>query len=125
MGKWNQSNNTPANALIVQGVIALLLVGLGVWSQEAVSTMVDYTAPVFWGFLFLTITTLFIFRYRHDAEELPFRVPLYPFIPVLFLVACAYMLYSSLAFTGTGALVGLGILAIGLPVYLLARNREK
>lgn len=125
MGTWNQIKNTPANALIVQCVIALMLVGLGVWSQEAVSTMVDYTAPVFWGFLLLTITTLFIFRYRHGTEQLPFRVPLYPFIPVLFLIACAYMLYSSLAFTGMGALVGVCILVVGIPVYLLARNREK
>lgn len=124
MGIWNQANNTPTNALIVQGVIALMLVGLGVWSQEAVSTMVDYTAPVFWGFLFLTTLTLFIFRYRHGAEELPFRVPLYPFIPVLFLIVCLYMLYSSLAFTGTGAFIGVAILAAGAPIYLLARHRE-
>lgn len=125
MGKWNQTNNTPANALIVQGVIALMLVGLGVWSQEAVSTMVDYTAPVFWSFLLLTTLTLFIFRYRHGVEGLPFRVPLYPFIPILFLIACAYMLYSSLAFTGMGAFVGIAILAVGIPVYLLARSYQE
>ncbi len=125
MGKWNQENNTPNNALIVQGLIALALVGLGVWSQEAVSTMVDYTAPVFWAFLLLTTLTLFIFRYRHGAEDLPFRVPLYPVIPILFLIACAYMLYSSLAFTGMGALVGIGILAVGVPVYLVARNYQE
>lgn len=125
MGKWNQENNTPKNALIVQGLIALALVGLGVWSQEAVSTMVDYTAPVFWSFLLLTTLTLFIFRYRHGAENLPFRVPLYPFIPILFLIACGYMLYSSLAFTGMGALVGLAILSVGVPVYWVARNYQK
>lgn len=124
LGKWNGKNNTPVNALLVQGLIALILVGLGMWSQEAVSTMVDYTAPVFWFFLLLTTVTLFIFRFRHGPEELPFRVPLYPLTPLLFLVACGYMLYSSLAFTGTGAFVGVAILAVGVPVYLLARRRE-
>lgn len=124
LGKWNAKNNTPANALIVQGVIALVLVGLGAWSQEAVTTMVDYTAPVFWFFLLLTTVTLFIFRFRHGSDELPFRVPLYPLTPTLFLIACGYMLYSSLAFTGTGAFVGVAILAVGAPVYLLARNRQ-
>ncbi|WP_234571571.1 APC family permease [Rhodohalobacter sp. 614A] len=124
LGKWNSKNNTPVNALIVQGVIALLLVGLGAWSQEAVTTMVDYTAPVFWLFLLLTTATLFIFRFRQGKKELPFRVPLYPLTPILFLIACGYMLYSSLAFTGSGALVGVAILAVGVPVYLLARNRE-
>lgn len=122
LGKWNGKSNAPANALIVQGVIALVLVGLGVWSKEAVSTMVDYTAPVFWFFLLLTTATLFIFRFRHGPDELPFRVPLYPLTPILFLIACGYMLYSSLAFTGMGALVGVAVLAAGVPVYLLARR---
>lgn len=121
LGRWNTKNNTPANALIVQGVIALVLVGLGAWSQEAVTTMVDYTAPVFWFFLLLTTVTLFIFRFRHGPDELPFRVPFYPLTPILFLAACGYMLYSSLAFTGTGAFVGVAILAVGVPVYLIAR----
>lgn len=124
LGKWNVKKNTPVNALIVQGAIAMLLVGLGAWSQEAVTTMVDYTAPVFWFFLLLTTVTLFIFRFRHGSVELPFRVPVYPLTPILFLVACGYMLYSSLAFTGTGALVGVAILVAGVPVYLLARNRQ-
>ncbi|MEX0994806.1 MAG: APC family permease [Balneolaceae bacterium] len=124
LGRWNRVNNTPANALIVQGAIALMLVGLGIWSKEAVSTMVDYTAPVFWFFLLLTTLTLFVFRFRHGTDELPFHVPLYPLTPILFLIACSYMLYSSLAFTGTGALVGAAILAAGVPVFLLARKRE-
>lgn len=124
LGKWNKKNNTPVNALIVQGVIALILVGLGVWSQEAVSTMVDYTAPVFWFFILLTTATLFVFRFRHGPDHLPFLVPLYPLTPILFLAACVYMLYSSLVFTGTGALIGVAILAVGVPVYLLARQRE-
>lgn len=124
LGRWNGKNNTPANALLVQGMIALMLVGLGMWSQEAISTLVDYTAPVFWFFLLLTTITLFVFRFRHGPEKLPFSVPLYPLTPILFLVACGYMLYSSLAFTGTGALVGIAILAAGAPLYLLARSYE-
>ncbi|MDR9409990.1 MAG: amino acid permease [Balneolaceae bacterium] len=123
LGKWSENNNTPSNALIVQGIIALILVGLGVWSQEAVSTMVDYTAPVFWFFILLTTITLFIFRVRSGKDSLPFRVPLYPVTPILFLLACSYMLYSSLAFTGMGALVGIAVLAVGVPVFLVARKR--
>ncbi|MDZ7720304.1 MAG: APC family permease [Balneolaceae bacterium] len=121
MGRWKSSNNTPVNALIVQGGIALILVGLGAWSQQAVQTMVDYTAPVFWFFLLLTTVTLFIFRYRSETDQRPFSVPLYPVTPVLFLIACGYMLYSSLAFTGTGALAGVAILLAGLPVYFWAK----
>ncbi len=124
IGRWNQRRNTPANALILQGIIALMLIGLGFWSKEAISTMVDYTAPVFWLFLLLTTLTLFIFRFRHGSADLPYRVPFYPLTPLLFVATCLYMLYSSLAFTGTGALIGAGILIAGVPVYLLARNYQ-
>jgi basic amino acid/polyamine antiporter, APA family len=124
MGKWDQNSNAPVNALIFQGVIALILVATGAWSQQAISTMVDYTAPVFWVFILLTTVSLFVFRYRNSNEAGTFRVPFYPLPPVLFLVACIYMLYSSLAYTGTGAMVGAGILLAGVPVYFLARKYQ-
>lgn len=124
LGRWNRKNNTPSNALLVQGVIALMLVGLGGWSQEAVNMMVEYTAPVFWLFLLLTTGTLFIFRFRDGLNKLAYCVPFYPLTPVVFLAACLYMLYSSLVFTGTGALIGVAILAAGIPVYLFAMKRQ-
>lgn len=122
---WHSERNTPFNALLVQGAIALLLVLLGTFTEEAVATMVDYTAPVFWLFLFLSTMSLFVFRYRHKPEEFPYKVPLYPVTPILFLLACAYMLYSSLAFTGPGALFGVGILCLGIPVLMVEYYREK
>jgi amino acid transporter len=118
LGRWDGVNNTPANALLVQGLIALLLVFLGAFTEEAVSTMVDYTAPVFWFFLLLSVTTLFIFRNNGDGKDSSYRVPLYPFTPILFVIVCCYMLYSSLAFTGFGAFVGIGILLLGIPILL-------
>ena len=41
----------------------------------------------------------------------PFRVPGYPVIPAVFVAMCGYLLYSSLAYHRTHALVGLGVLA--------------
>ncbi|MFW6289542.1 MAG: APC family permease [Mariniphaga sp.] len=125
MGKWDSKRNSPVHALLVQGTIALLLIFFGAWSKQAVETMVDYTAPVFWLFLLLTTATLFIFRSRHKRSEIPYRVPLYPLTPLLFIAACGFMLYSSLAFTGTGSLVGAGFLVLGIPVYLLTLKQEK
>jgi basic amino acid/polyamine antiporter, APA family len=125
LGKWNHNSNSPVNALIFQGAIALILVFIGAWSQQAINTIVDYTAPVFWTFILLTTISLFVFRFRKSHEAGTFRVPLYPLPPLLFLAACGYMLYSSLAYTGTGALVGAGILLAGVPVYFLARRYEK
>lgn len=125
LGRWNIRRNTPVNALLVQGLIALILVGMGAWSQQTISTIVDYTAPVFWFFLILTTLSLFIFRKRNHGEPGAYRVPLYPLPPLLFLMASIYMLYSSLMFTGAGAMVGAAILLAGIPVYFLARKYQK
>ncbi|MFH5883326.1 APC family permease [Halalkalibaculum sp. DA3122] len=122
LGVWNSTKNTPANALLVQGAIALLLVVLGAVTEDSVSTMVDYTAPVFWFFLMLTGISLFIFRFKNGEKDLEYRVPFYPVTPILFILTCLYMLYSSVTFTGIGALFGIGILLIGIPVLLIGRR---
>lgn len=125
LGKWNKTANAPINALLLQGAIALGLVGLGSFTQEAVATMVDYTAPVFWFFILFTTGSLFIFRRNSEESDEPsFRVPLYPLTPVIFILICLYLLYSSIVFTGAGALVGIGILLLGLPLYYLAQRNQ-
>lgn len=123
LGIWNRLTDSPRNALLLQGGIALLLVLIGAFTQQAISTMVDYTAPVFWFFMLMTTLSLFLFRRRMDAAALPYRVPLYPLTPVLFAATCAYLLWSSLTVTGYGALYGAGILLLGIPVYWVARKR--
>jgi amino acid transporter len=121
LGRWKLRGETPANALLVQGAIALALVVLGTGvARGGVQTMVDYTAPVFWFFFLLTGIALFVLRRREPEAPDPFRVPFYPVTPLLFCLTCAYMLYSSVTFTGLGAAVGVAIVLAGVPVLLLA-----
>lgn len=124
LGQWKRQGETPANALIVQAVIALALVALASYARNNIQTMVDYTAPVFWLFFLLTGISLFILRGKTPEKADPFRVPLYPVTPLLFCATCAYMLYSSVTFTGSGATVGLIIVAAGLPILLWARTKD-
>lgn len=85
--------------------------------------MVDYTAPVFWFFFFLTGVALLVLRRRDPDRQRPFEVPLYPLTPLTFCAASLYMLWSSLAYTGVGALAGVAVLLVGLPL-LLMQKRE-
>jgi amino acid transporter len=85
---------------------------------------VEYTAPVFWLFFLLTGVSLLVLRRREPHAVRPFRVPLYPLTPLLFCATCAYLLYSSLAYTGAGALVGVAVLAAGLVPLALMRRRK-
>lgn len=116
LGVWDDVADTPANALWVQGAVALGLVGVGAATRQGFESMVDYTAPVFWLFFLATGVSLFILRQTEPNIPRPFKVPLYPVTPVLFCLASAYMLWSSLAYTGVGALLGAGVLLVGVPL---------
>ena len=119
MGVWNGRGKTPANGQLVQGAIALALIGMGAITRDGFKAMVDYTAPVFWGFLLLVGLAVFVLRWRHPERKLPYRVPLYPITPIVFCLTCLYMLYASILHTGTAAWVGLAVLAAGTPLLLL------
>ena len=122
LGRWRAHASTPANALLVQGVIALGLVFLGTFARSGFQVMVEYTAPVFWFFFLLVGVSIFVLRRREPETPRPFRVPLYPVTPLLFCGVCIYMLHSSVTYTGLGALIGVGVLLAGLPVLFLARR---
>jgi basic amino acid/polyamine antiporter, APA family len=124
LGAWRARGGTPARALIVQGIIALLLVGVGAVARSGFEAMVAYTAPVYWLTLLLTGASLIVLRIRDPNRARPYRVPLYPVTPLAFCAAAAFMLYSSLAYAGRGALLGLAVLLAGLPALALARPRH-
>ena len=124
LGRWDARTGSPTRALLLQGAVALALIAFGGFMRQGFETMVDYTAPVFWFFFLLTGVALFVLRWREPALPRPFRVPLYPLLPLAFCASSAWLLYSSLAYTRLGALVGVGVLAAGLPLLLLvARER--
>ena len=131
LGNWRESGSTPANALIVQLVIMLILIWAGSLTRDGFEAMVAYGLPVFWTFLFLTGLTLFIFRRRNEPAPV-FRTPLYPVVPAAFLAMCAFMMWSSFDYVanspygpkfGTLVLAGLIVMALGIPLYYFARRR--
>ncbi len=125
LGRWHGRANTPVNALLIQGAIALSLVAFGARTRSGFTTMVEYTAPVFWAFFLMTGLALILLRIRDAGTPRPFRVPFYPVTPLLFCATSAYMLWSSLAYTGAGSLLGVAVLFCGVPVLLLARSGER
>ena len=125
LGHWDARHGSPRNATLAQGAIALALVLLGAIQKTGFKGLVEFTAPVFWAFFLLTGISLFVLRWRDSATERPFRVPGYPLLPLVFVVACAYLLYSSIDYHGRNAVVGVAVLAVGALVLLLARWRER
>lgn len=130
LGQWHE-RGTPVNALLLQGVIALLLVLLASFTTDGFQTMVAYTAPAFWLFFLLTGMSLFLLREQQPLNQAPFRVPLYPLTPILFCNMCGYMLWSSIEYAmskdlgSIGSIVGIAVLCAGIPIMLVARATQR
>ena len=125
LSHWNSNRAAPVNAFLIQGAISLALISLGLITRSGFETMLEYTAPVFWFFFLLVGISLFVLRYKEPHVERPFRVPLYPVTPLLFCLMSAYLLYSSVVYTGLGALVGIGVLLVGIIILAALKSREK
>jgi amino acid transporter len=123
LGHWDARTDAPRNSLYVQGAVALVLVVAGAFTDQ-VKTMIEYTSPVFWFFFLMVGIGLFVLRVRDPGTPRPFKVPLYPLTPVIFVLTCAYLLYSSLAYVKGGAWAGVAVLAVGLALLLLGSGRR-
>ena len=132
LAAWDSERGTPTVAMSVQCVAALALVGVGAALGSGFKAMVEFTAPVFWLFFLLTGIALFVLRRREPAAPRPFKVPLYPVLPLLFCASCAYMLWSSLSYVYSQTLgglnaawIGVAVLALGGVLLLLLRARTE
>lgn len=123
LGRWRPGGENPGPALLLQGAVSLALIAFGAAARDGFQTMVDYTAPTFWFFMLLVgLSVIRLRRIAPDAPR-PFRAPLYPLTPIVFCAACAWLLYSSIAYTGLGALLGVAVLMAATPlVWLVLRQ---
>jgi basic amino acid/polyamine antiporter, APA family len=136
LGTKNQRDAAPVAAIAAQAAVAVLLVlvvgtakGRALCDSALLSvglrelpwheyfggfeTLVAGSAPVFWAFFLLTGLAVFVLRIRFADRDRPFRIPFFPLPPIVFCLACAYMLYSSLTYARWLTLLGLVPLAFG------------
>ncbi len=112
LARVNPKTRTPSTSLLAQGAWATVLALSGSYEQL-------YTCVVFAGVLFHAASGLAVFvlrRTRPDAPR-PYRVWGYPWVPALFVVACIALVWSTLVQSPRESLVGLVLVASGLPVY--------
>jgi APA family basic amino acid/polyamine antiporter len=126
MARWQGTRSTPAMGFVVQTGIALALIVFGALEKDGFAAMVEFTAPVFWLFFMLSGLALFILRRRDPSAPRPFRVPLYPVLPLLFVLSCAYVLYSSIVHAQTehATYVAFAVMLSGAFALLLLGRRR-
>ena len=112
LARLSERTRVPVNALILQCVWSCVLALSG-----SFDTLTDYVIFAAWIFYALNTASVFIFRRRMPHAERPYRTLGYPVLPVVFLLGAAWLIYNTLVATPKQALIGLGIIALGLPIY--------
>jgi amino acid transporter len=127
LGQWQLDIGSPKQALLLQALISIGLIALGTQEADGFSAMVEFTAPVFWGFLFLVGLALLWLRRTDKQTSRPFKVPMYPVLPLICCAACAWLTYSSVtyAISQKAIHVSMGLIASGVLALLILRAREK
>jgi len=93
------------------------LVAFASVSHGAFAALVEFTAPVYWGFLCLVGVSLLLLR-RRFAQAQGFVLPLGPALPLVFILSSAYLTYSSLSYAESqgNAWVSVAVVAVGVLV---------
>ena len=126
LGRWHAQNASPRVAFGLQALVAIGLILLGTQEADGFAAMVEFTAPVFWSFLLLVSVAVIWLRQSDRATDRPFRVPLYPFMPLVFGAACAWLAYSSITYAISRQAIGVSmwLMASGVLAWCLLRWRE-
>ncbi|MBI5365034.1 MAG: amino acid permease, partial [Planctomycetes bacterium] len=120
VARLHPRHRTPHVAVILIGAAAALYLYARTF-EELVATFV----LGMWPFLALSIAAVIVQRVRKPDLPRPYRVPLYPLVPIFFLLACAGIFANSFVEEPRFTLVNLGVLAAGLPVYALWRWKQR
>ena len=104
---------TPSRAIVAQAICASVLAATGAYRQ--LFTRVIYTE---WLFFALMAMGLFVLRRRSDYRP-PYVAWGYPIVPIVFIVASLVIVLNQIYREPVEALAGLGIVALGAPVYYL------
>jgi APA family basic amino acid/polyamine antiporter len=103
---------TPAHSLVFQGVWSALLCLTGTFEQ--LITMVMFVIILF---TILAVASVFTLRKSRPEMPRPYRTWGYPWVPATFIIISTGILLSTLLERPVEALAGIGLTAMGIPVY--------
>src|SRR5437667_2285776 len=109
---------TPAVSIIVGTLWAMVLAATGTFEQ-----LLTYVVFVGWIFYALGAACVIVLRRTRPEAARPFRVPGYPWTPLLFILAAGALVANTIATQPIRAAVGIGVVLLGLPVYFVWKGR--
>ena len=111
------ANGVPGFALGIQAVWSGALCLSGSYGQ--LLDYVIFAALLFYG---LTVGGVIVLRWKRPELERPVKVPLYPLLPLLYLVGALAIMGALLIYRPAFTWPGLAIVLLGLPAYFIFRG---
>lgn len=120
LSRIHPTYGTPAFAIAVAGSWSALLAAIGSFEQ-----LLTFVVFIGWIFYALAASSLFVYRSREPNAVRTYRVPGYPLTPLIFIGAAAALVANTIATQPLRAGIGLGIVSLGVPAYVLWRHRAR
>jgi APA family basic amino acid/polyamine antiporter len=105
---------TPTKAIMVQALWSCLLILTNTWG-----TLFTYVSVVITLFSAFTVGAVIVLRYKRPDLKRPYKLWGYPVVPLLFVLIHLWIVWGSVTEKPFESLVGVFIVALGIPVYLL------
>lgn len=110
---------TPSVAIVTQAVWSSVLALSG--TIERLFVYIVFSAVIFW---IVTVAGVFTLRKKQPDLPRPYKTWGYPVTPIIFIIACTGILINTLFESPLESLAGVGITAIGVPVYFYWRRKH-
>ncbi len=104
---------TPDIAILLQAIWSVILIWSGSFDQ--LTDMLVFASFIFYG---ATALGVIILRNKHPEIERKFKVWGYPIVPAFFVLFCILLLVVTILSQPYAALLGIGLIASGIPFYL-------
>jgi len=108
----------PSHAVLLLGACAIGFAFSGAF--DVLTDLIVFMLLLFNG---LAVASVYVLRRTLPDVARPYRVWGYPVVPMLFLLATVYLMINTLLATPGRALAGIGIVALGLPLYAYYARR--
>ncbi|WP_157100706.1 APC family permease [Rhodoplanes sp. Z2-YC6860] len=117
LGQAHPRTHSPVASTVVQGVWACVLAASGTFDQLT-------NCIVFASWIFYALTTSSLFYFRRTLPAPAYRTPWFPWPPLIFIGCAVLLIVNTLWTMPKESLAGLGMIALGIPVYFLFRHRR-
>jgi basic amino acid/polyamine antiporter, APA family len=118
VARVHPAHRTPGVSIMALCAWAAILVLSGRYDQ--LYTYVIFASVILYG---MATAAVIVLRFKRPEMERPYRTLGYPFVPILFVLAIAGLVVSTLYRSPRESLMGIGLVSLGVPFYFYWKQR--